>query len=167
MEIKLTLALPRDGLSVPAARRVLTSSLSVLGVHADVISDVGVALSEACSNVVNHAANGDEYEVSVGVRGNECVIEVFDTGGGFDASAEGLADAASNAESGRGIQLMRALVDRVSFRRHFDEGTVVHLEKRLTWDVGSVIGRLTDGQPPIRHGPWSGEDLPGKARGLH
>lgn len=160
MEIKFSLALPRDRLSVPAVRRVLGSSLGALGVHDEVISDVCIALSEACTNVVDHAADGDEYEVIVGICGNECVIEVLDTGGGFDGTTHGLAAADHGAESGRGIQLMRALVDRVSFHeQHLADGTVVHLEKRLTWDEGSVIGRLTDSQPEMPHGPWSGEDL--------
>ena len=166
MEIKLTLALPRDRLSVPAVRRVLGSSLGVLGVHEHVISDICIALSEACTNVVDHAAEGDEYEVSVGIRGNECVIEVVDTGGGFDGNTHGLRPVDYGAESGRGIQLMRALVDKVSFHeQHLADGTVVHLEKRLTWDKGSVIGRLTDGQPDIQHGPWSGDELLEEAPG--
>ena len=169
MEVKLSLALPRDRLSVPAVRRVLASSLGVLGVHADVIADIGVALSEACTNVVEHAAEGDEYEVSVGIRGNECVIEVQDTGGaGFDGNSRGLGNADGAAENGRGIQLMRALVDKVSFHdRHQADGAMVHLEKRLTWDEGSVIGRLTDGQAEIQHGPWSGDELIEQPPGLH
>lgn len=166
MEIKLTLALPRDRLSVPAVRKVLGSSLGVLGVHDEVISDIGIALSEACTNVVDHATEGDEYEVSVGIRGNECVIEVVDTGGGFDGNAHGLEAADHGAEGGRGIQIMRALVDKVSFHeQRQSDGTMVHLEKRLTWDEGSVIGQLTDGQPEMQHGPWSGEDLIKRAPG--
>ena len=158
MEIKLTLALPRDGLSVPVVRKVLSNALTVLEVDADVVSDIEIALTEACTNVLDHVADGEEYEVSAGIHGSECVIEVVDTGGGFDHGSHGFAEAAAAAESGRGIQLMRALVDRVHFESKPGDGTVVHLEKRLTWEDGSLMSRLTDGRPPTEHGPWSKDD---------
>ena len=155
MEIKLTLALPRDELSVPVVRRILRSAMEVLGVDVDVISDVEVALTEAATNVLKHAGEGDSYEVSAGIDGTMCVIEIVDRGGGFDATDLGRTAAADGAEEGRGIQLMRELVDQVTFERHDSHGTVVHLEKRLEWEKDSVIRKLTEGQPRTEHGPWS------------
>jgi serine/threonine-protein kinase RsbW len=155
VEIKLSLALPRDELSVPVVRRVLTCAMEVLGVDGDVTADVQVALTEACTNVLKHADEGDEYVVSAGIDGDLCVVEIIDRGAGFDGDALGHADAGDAAEQGRGIQLMRALVDRVSFDSRQTEGTVVHLEKRLEWDERSVIRRLTDDHEPTEHGPWS------------
>ena len=69
---------------------------------------------------------------------------MIDRGGGFDSTTKGLADAEPSAEDGRGIQLMRALVDKVTFTSRPQVGTVVHLEKQLTWTDGSVIERLTE-----------------------
>ncbi len=155
MEIKLTLALPRDALSVPVVRRILRSAMEVLGVDVEVTSDVEVALTEAATNVLKHAGEGDSYEVSAGIDGRMVVIEIVDRGVGFDASDLGRTAAASGAEEGRGIQLMRQLVDQVTFERHDTHGTVVHLEKRLEWDENSVIRKLTEGQPDTDHGPWS------------
>jgi serine/threonine-protein kinase RsbW len=154
VEIKLTLALPRDALSVPVVRRVLKSAMDVLGVDLDVTADVEVALTEACTNVLKHAGAGDEYEVSAGIDGDLCVIEIVDRGVGFDARDLGTTEAAAGAEQGRGIQLMRELVDQVSFDRHDAQGTVVHLEKRLAWGEDSVIRQLTEGKPKTTHGPW-------------
>ena len=157
MEIKLTLALPRDALSVPVVRRTLTASLQVLGIEKSVISDIEVALTEACTNVLDHATGGEEYEVSAGIDGTVCVIEVVDRGAEhFDAATRGLGDADPQAEAGRGIQLMRALVDKVMFINQPRDGTVVHLEKRLSWDPGAVIERLDSG--PTERGPWSDND---------
>ena len=135
------LALPRDGLSVPVVRRVLKQALHALGIDPVVTSDIEVALTEACTNVLDHAADGEEYEVRAAINGSECCIEVIDTGRGFDHGSHGFAEAASGAESGRGIQLMRALVDQVSFTSR-NEGTVVHLEKRLSWTEDAPIARL-------------------------
>jgi serine/threonine-protein kinase RsbW len=158
MEIKLTLALPRDELSVPVVRRVLKSSMETLGVEDEVISDIELALTEAVTNVLDHAAQGDEYEVSAGIDGDVCVIEVVDRGAGFDSGELGHDDAHPDAEEGRGIQIMRALVDKVTFDNVGREGTVVHLEKKLQWREGAVIKQLTEDTPPTEHGPWSEPD---------
>lgn len=144
MEIKFTLHLPRDALSVPVVRRVLDSSMRTLGVTDDCLNDIEIALTEACTNVLDHAAQGDEYEVVAGLDDTMCVIEVVDTGRGFDADRLGHADADASAEEGRGIQLIRALVDRVHFRSRPEVGTIVHLEKDLTFTDGSPLQRLAD-----------------------
>lgn len=155
MEIKLILALPRDHFSVPVARRVLRGSMVALGVTPAIIEDIELALTEACTNVLDHAQDSDEYEMSVGIDGRACIIEVIDRGGGFDGSNQGLAEAAPHAEDGRGIQLMRALVDKVTFTNRPMVGTVVHLEKRLEWESDAPVKLLTEGRPPTEHGPWS------------
>jgi len=127
MQIALSLSLPRDGVSVPISRRIAAQALDTLGVDPECTNDIEVALTEACTNVLDHVGEGDEYEVLMRVRGDLCVIEVVDTGRGFDASALGHRDAAQSAEAGRGIQLMRALVDRVIFTNREESGTIVHL----------------------------------------
>ena len=140
--MKLTLALPRDHLSVPLARRILKSSLDSLGIDAETVSDIELALTEACTNVLDHAGGNDDYEVSAGIDGRTCVIEVVDRGTGFDGAQHGLTEAAHEAEEGRGVQLMRALVDRLEFQSRPTSGTVVHLEKRLTWRDDAPIAKL-------------------------
>ncbi len=158
MEIKLTLALPRDELSVPVVRRLLKQAMDVLGVQPSVTHDIELALTEACTNVLDHAAEGDEYEVSAGIDGDQCVIEVVDRGGGFDGSLQGLTEADPGAEEGRGVHLMRALVDHVTFTSRPHKGAVVHLEKKLQWQEGSVIQHWTEGVAATVDGPWSRGD---------
>ena len=144
MEIKFTLQLPRDALSVPVVRRVLNSSMRTLGVEEDCLTDIEVALTEACTNVLDHATAGDEYEVVAGLNDSACVIEVIDTGRGFDADHLGHAEADPSAEEGRGIQLIRALVDKVHFRSRAERGMIVHLEKELQFEEGSPLQRLVE-----------------------
>lgn len=144
MEIKFTLQLPRDALSVPVVRRVLNSSMRTLGVSEDCLTDIEIALTEACTNVLDHAAMGDEYEVVAGLDDSMCVIDVVDTGKGFDADKLGHAEADPTSEAGRGIQLIRALVDRVHFRSRPEAGMIVHLEKDLEFEAGSPLQRLAD-----------------------
>ena len=159
MEIKLTLALPRDELSVPVARNVLKQAMDVLGVERETTADIQLALTEACTNVLDHAVDADEYEVSAGIDGDFCVIEVIDRGAtGFDGSLHGHAAADGSAEEGRGIQLMRALVDKVEFESRPQVGSVVHMEKQLEFPKGSAIAQLTEGRPDTTHGPWSDDE---------
>ncbi len=149
MKVMLTLALPRDELSIPVVRRILAAAMKVLGVDGNCIDEVAVAVTEACTNVLEHAASGANYEVSVGIDQDICVIEVIDAGGGFDAGGVGMSTAELSAEEGRGIHLMRQMVDRVRFDSRPEQGTVVHLEKRLHWHEGAAIERLsTNGRAP-------------------
>jgi serine/threonine-protein kinase RsbW len=144
VEIKFTLQLPRDALSVPVVRKVFQSCMRTLGVVDDDLTDIELALTEACTNVLDHATDGDEYEIVAGVDDGSCVIEVVDAGHGFDADHLGHAEAGPSAEEGRGIQLIRALVDRVNFDSRPERGMIVHLEKELQFADGSPLQRLVD-----------------------
>jgi serine/threonine-protein kinase RsbW len=94
--------------------------------------------------VLDHSGPGDEFQVSVGLDETDCVIRVVDAGRGFDWESLGPERAASSAERGRGIELMRALVDNVKFESRAETGTIVHLTKRLEFSEDSVVRRLAD-----------------------
>ena len=129
MEIKLTLALPRDEFSVPVARRMLSRALDVLGVDEQVVADIELALTEACTNVLDHAGGVADYEVVALIDGRSCVLEVTDEGVGYNGGVAG--EAPMHAEGGRGLQLMQAVVDHVSVAKRPTDGTVVRMEKHL------------------------------------
>jgi serine/threonine-protein kinase RsbW len=139
MDITLSLALPRDRLSVPVVRRILSDALTTLGLDEGTVGDIELALTEACTNVLDHAGGKEEYEVSACIDKEQCVIEIIDRGIGF--GGEGPARSLM-AEDGRGIAIMRTLMDRLEFRESDVSGTVVHLEKKLVWDESAVLSRL-------------------------
>jgi serine/threonine-protein kinase RsbW len=138
VRITLTLNLPRDESTVPVARHIVRASLEEIGVAPGCTSDIEIALSEASTNVLKHSGPGDEYAVSCEMNDTTCVIRVVDTGHGFDHATLGYENADMSAEQGRGIQLMRALVDRAQFLSKPEEGTIVHLEKSLEFEPGSL-----------------------------
>jgi serine/threonine-protein kinase RsbW len=148
LDIDVRLSLPRDAISVPVIRRVLRVALVTLAVHPDCISDIEVALTEACTNVLDHAQTGDQYEVVAQVHNDTCAIDVIDNGTGFDATPLGLSDADSSAEAGRGIQLIRALVDNVRFSPVDGRGSV-HFEKALVALDGSPYRRRVEPADPV------------------
>ncbi len=142
MQVSFQLSLPRDEASVPLTRRLIAQSLEVVGVEPDTVSDVEIALSEACANVLRHAQVGDAYQVRAGFDEQRAFLEIIDEGEGPGPEQPGTEEAAEEAESGRGIALMRALMDKVRFESHVGDGSSVILEKRLQWRPGSPFERM-------------------------
>lgn len=137
----MALLLPRDARTIPVARHICREALRELGVADECVGDIEVALTEACTNVLEHSEAGDEYEVQVQLAERLCVMRVVDQGQGFDTEAP--VTRAYDAEGGRGIKLMHALVDRVKFESRPEQGTIVHLEKALAYVDGAPIGQLS------------------------
>ena len=133
----MVLFLPRDAASVPVSRQVLAGCLDTLGVAPDTRTDIALALSEACGNVIRHAGPGDEYEVTAWVRGGRCVIEVMNTGNGGRAMIPGDGLVPADAENGRGLKIMNAVVDDLRLTGNGRDGTTVHFEKALQWAPGA------------------------------
>jgi serine/threonine-protein kinase RsbW len=95
------------------------------------VSDVEIALREALANAIVHGNHEDrrkQVHVTCRCEPDELSIAVKDEGGGFDPN--NLPDPAvpENITSvhGRGIHVMRALMDEVRFEQG---GVVVHMRK--------------------------------------
>jgi serine/threonine-protein kinase RsbW len=129
--MKFSLDLPRETLSIPVIRRVLGDTLRGLGVSEGCIGDILVATSEACTNVVQHVDSAARYEVTASIDSDRCVLKVVDRGQGFESDSSRTAP--PDSESGRGIKIMRALVDDVVFDSRPEAGTIVYLQKTLSW----------------------------------
>ncbi len=75
--------------------------------------------------------------------GDEVIIEVRDYGSGFDMKAYAEPDLTLyddlTKKSGRGIFIMRQLMDRVIIQSFKDVGTTVHMAKRVSCDENSEI----------------------------
>ena len=156
--LSLTIRLPRDAMSVPVIRHLVRYALDEVGVLDEISSDIEIALTEACANVLQHAGPGDAYDVSVRIAPARCELRVIDVGHGFDhttvQSDKAMPDLA--AERGRGFQLMHALVDHVELVSAPEEGTLVRLVKQLAFDPNAPARQLlVDAfhQPPAQAGP--------------
>ncbi len=131
MNIDFSVRLPVDAQSLPLIRGLVRQTLQHLGVVAGGIDEVLLALSEACANVIQHAGELEEYQVDVSIDDDVCRIIVLDDGGGFDVEAVSAEPPRSPLDGGRGLILMRALVDRLAFVQSEDGRHRVTLEKRL------------------------------------
>lgn len=124
--------------NVREAREVVARAAGAAGATRARVGDLVVAVSEACTNAIEaHVAAHDEGLVDLQVvrEANELVVTVEDRGRGFDPGARaprprlGHPDHLSN-ERGWGIDLMRALVDHLTFER-----TSLGTRVRLVIDV--------------------------------
>lgn len=133
MELNLQLGLPTDASGIPVVRRLLHVSLDALGVDRDCVDDLDIALTEPCTNVLVHAGGTEDYFVSAVVTDETCVIEVSDHGVGFDSHAVSRTSSDEGMEHGRGLPLMKALVDQLEFSPCPGGGTIARLTKGLSW----------------------------------
>ena len=142
MHLDVAVCLPQETETVALVRSVVTNTLLLFGVTDECVEDIRLALSEACNNVVEHAAGPDEYEVRVQIDDERCEITVTNPGEELDAAS--LAGAMPDPASvrGRGVAIMRALVDKVDFRFEPEAGTIVHLVKELAVREDGHLARL-------------------------
>jgi serine/threonine-protein kinase RsbW len=140
MELSLALTLPRDEQTVPVARHIVRNAMDQVGVEATCVYDVELAMSEACTNVLLHSGPGDQYVVRLDLEDSVGVIRVIDVGHGFDSTRLQAEDPLLEDERGRGLGLMQALVDRVDFTSRDEAGTIVTLEKVLTYRDEALLG---------------------------
>lgn len=136
VDIEFSLALPRDAVGIPMVRRVLGDALRSLGVAEDCVSDILLAVSEACGNAVRHGGPANRYEVGVAIGAGQCDLRIVDKGLGLASLPERYPPA--DVENGRGILIMRAVVDEIAFDVIPGRGTTVHLRKRLSWEQDST-----------------------------
>ncbi|MGI8808587.1 MAG: ATP-binding protein [Acidimicrobiales bacterium] len=145
MNIQIRLCLPQDAETVAVVRSVALAALVQMGVTPDCIDDIRLALSEACANVIEHAAT-DDYEVRLDVDSECCAISVIDAGQGVDVTTLPRTMPDPDSPRGRGIALMTALADSLDFSAQPDAGTMVRIVKRLSLTADGPLARLRRSQ---------------------
>jgi serine/threonine-protein kinase RsbW len=135
-EVRFCLVFEPELLSVPVMRQVLGDTLRGIGLNEDSVSDILLATTEACTNVVLHAGrSGPAYTVVATVRKAACRVEITDAGQGCAKVRRGrFRGRGELSESGRGFTIMRACVDGVTLRSAPGRGTRVVLDKRIRWE---------------------------------
>ena len=108
-------------------RHRVVELLETLPLGRDAVYDTALAAGEALGNAYDHAGAAG-CMLNVRAYEDRVVIEVCDCGGGFEIAPD--EDVAESEERGRGITLMRMLVDSAEVKRRTDvQGTMVRLIK--------------------------------------
>jgi anti-sigma regulatory factor (Ser/Thr protein kinase) len=123
---ELELAAETD--NVPLVRHALRGLLEASGVPEERISDITLAVTEACANAVLHAYPDSRGQFEAGAelspRG-ELVVTVRDYG-------SGMAPRVDSPGLGVGLPVMAAIADGLEIDTPEGSGTIV----RMTFDVG-------------------------------
>jgi serine/threonine-protein kinase RsbW len=141
---------------VGVIRLSLSGIANRMGFTYEDIEDLKISISEAVTNVVNHAYQDDEQgEVTIGfgVYENRLEIMVADHGGSFnlkdikeDIGPQNHEESIENLrEGGFGLFLINALMDKVEIKN--DSGVIVLMTKYLEQlGVGFNDGQISTGQ---------------------
>jgi serine/threonine-protein kinase RsbW len=132
-------------LTIPAKPEYITlGRLALTGIarlrpeplRQEVLGDLKLALTEACTNSVRHAYAGGEGTVQIlyELHEDKLVVEVVDEGEGFEPPAEpsnALADE-ELSEGGLGIAIIEALADEFEIRERPQGGSFLRFVKHLS-----------------------------------
>jgi serine/threonine-protein kinase RsbW len=133
----ITLTIPAKAEYITLGRLALTgiARLRDEPFPQEVLGDLKLALTEACTNSVRHAyGNGDgTVEILYELHADHLVVEVCDRGEGFDPP-DGVVrtlDAEELAEGGLGIAIIEALADEFEISERLDGGSHLRFVKHL------------------------------------
>ncbi len=128
---RLLLELPSDPSRLAGMRALLRRWLQHAGGSAEEVMEILTAAGEAAANAIEHAHAGSDLQLRIEaeIYDDEIEICVRDHGRWVEPGA-------GNGERGRGIQLMRALMDLVEVTPS-PEGTMVRMRRRLA--VGQPV----------------------------
>jgi serine/threonine-protein kinase RsbW len=129
-------------LSIPAKPEYISlGRLALVGLSRlrtfpdDVLADLKLALTEACTNSVRHAYDGGEgvVEIVYELHPDRLVVVVTDSGEGFDEDAADPDDEPDElTEGGLGIAIIQALADELEISRRNGGGSRLRFVKRLS-----------------------------------
>jgi serine phosphatase RsbU (regulator of sigma subunit)/anti-sigma regulatory factor (Ser/Thr protein kinase) len=123
LEGSLEMTFPARPEVLSGMRRTLDRWLQAAGADEDELFDITLSVSEAATNAIEHAYGADEatFDVLCEREDRQITVTVRDAGRWRTARTPG---------GGRGLQIMRALLDSVEVSSD-DAGTVVTMARRL------------------------------------
>ncbi len=94
---------------------------------------LNLVLTEAITNAICHANENDpnkQIRIQISATDETLNVKVFDEGDGFDLAELMTTDMHDTDECGRGIHIIRRLMDQVNYRRS-DKHNVLEMVKKL------------------------------------
>ena len=130
------LTIPARAEYITLCRLALTGLARLRPLSEEVLADLKLAITEACSNSVRHAYAGGgagTVDVSYELRGDRLAVEVADGGPGFDLGEREESDLDGLSEGGLGIAIIRAIADEFELGSRADgTGSRLRFVKVLT-----------------------------------
>jgi serine/threonine-protein kinase RsbW len=132
-ERSVRLIMPAKAEYITLGRLALTALARVRPLSEETLSDLKLALTEACTNSVRHAYEGrvGTVEIVYRLEADRLVVDVLDDGGGFEADSVGRSGNGDLTEGGLGIAIIRAVADEVEIGRGESGGSRLRFVKFL------------------------------------
>lgn len=135
MEADVDITLPRVRESVPRARRLVESVAMAIAAPSPRVADLVLAVSELCTNVVQHAS-GEAFRLRLEVSSGAATARIDDegtlrTGRADSPNGDRHAMPPSTSLRGRGLAIVEALVDQVRIDEHSHGEWTVTLQHDL------------------------------------
>jgi serine/threonine-protein kinase RsbW len=130
----VALTVPARAEFIALGRLALTGLARTRALSAEIVADLKLALTEACSNSVRHAYDeGREgvVEILYELSDDRIAIQVTDDGSGFDPEILERAQEELD-EGGLGIAIIRALTDELEIGPRPEGGSRLRFTKYLT-----------------------------------
>src|SRR5437588_5875111 len=130
------LTIPARAEYITLCRLALTGLSRLRPLTDEVVADLKLALTEACSNSVRHAygEGGGHVEIVYHLRPESMEIVVSDEGEGFEPNGNG-PEVDGLSEGGLGIAIIRAIADELEIGRRPDgRGSQLRFVKNLSDD---------------------------------
>ncbi len=131
-EVRLTI--PAKAEYITLGRLALTAIARVRPVSEETLSDLKLALTEACTNSVRHAYEEGRtgvVEILYQLEPDRLVVEIADDGGGFEPDEVEGAGNGELSEGGLGIAIIRAVADEVEIGERETGGSRLRFVKLL------------------------------------
>jgi serine/threonine-protein kinase RsbW len=112
----VALSIPAKAEYIVLCRLALTGLAQVRALEPEVVADLKLALTEACTNSIRHAYEDGRMgvvDVRYELNGEKVLVEIADEGPGFEVDADRAA-AGELDEGGLGIAIIRALTDELA-----------------------------------------------------
>tara|TARA_A100001015_G_C15025180_1_gene730088 strand:- start:1399 stop:1866 length:468 start_codon:yes stop_codon:yes gene_type:complete len=148
-ELKLKMQVPCSSEFVGVIRLALSGVASRMNFPIDVIEDIKVSVSEACTNVIQHAYGNtpnpekDIIDIETVVNGTKLTIIVKDYGKGFNLSDVGTTKQVKLSQEklglGLGLEFIKNLMDDSKFVSDIGKGTTIEMSKNAPEMSAEVV----------------------------
>ena len=129
------LTIPAKAEYIALGRLALTAIARVRPLSEETLSDLKLALTEACTNAVRHAyreGRQGSVEILYQLEPDRLVVEVGDDGQGFEPEAVEGSGNGDLSEGGLGIAIIRAIADEVEIGERESGGSLLRFVKFLS-----------------------------------
>lgn len=131
MRESVNLSLPCRPEYVSVARLTASFVANQMGFDIEAIEDIKLAVGEACNNAVLHSGNSPTYQLELKNMESSLIIEVKDSGRGFDREAYKSPELDELQENGLGLFIIKSLMDDVEIQTFEGNGTKIIMSKDI------------------------------------